>query len=115
MKKYFIFVFHFTLPIMITEQDKKFKEDWEKRRQMGRWLYGLKHGSVFGFVVFLLIHAYQLTEHSFSQVFLNLKAAEQLTTMVLAGITGYSTLKWWMNENMYQKIMEKSGESSKNR
>lgn len=96
---------------MITEQDKKFREDWEKRRRMGRWLYGLKHGSLFGFVIFLLINAYQLTEHSFSEVFMNLKAAEQLSTMVLAGITGYSTLKWWMNENMYKKILEKTNES----
>lgn len=37
----------------------------------------LKNGSAFGTVIFLLINAYQLTEQSFSDVFLQKEAVEQ--------------------------------------
>lgn len=92
----------------MTDQDRKFKEAWEVRRQMGRWLYGLKHGSLFGLVVFLLINLYKLKDNTFTEVFFSVSALEQLTTMLLAGIVGYSSLKWWMNENIYKKIMGRS-------
>lgn len=91
----------------MTDQDRKFKEEWEKKRILGRWIYGLKHGSVFGFIVFLLINLYRLKDTSFSDVFFTAKALEQLSTMLLAGIVGYSTVKWWMNENIYKKIIDK--------
>ena len=91
----------------MNDQDKKFKEMWEKRQQNGRWHYGLTRGSVFGFVVFVLINLYNLKDQTFAEVYTTPNAISQMLTMVLAGIVGYSTIKWWMNENIYKKIEEK--------
>jgi hypothetical protein len=91
----------------LNDQDKKFKETWEKRQIKGRWHYGLVNGSIFGFVVFVVINLFKLQDQSLSEVYFTAVALSQMLTMVLAGIIGYSTIKWWMNENIYKKIIDK--------
>jgi prolipoprotein diacylglyceryltransferase len=86
------------------DQDKKFKTQWEKTQLKGRWIYGLTHGSTFGFVVFILINLLRLKEESFNDIYLSQYAIKQMMTMIIAGILGYATLKWWMNQNIYKKI-----------
>ncbi|MBK8626232.1 MAG: hypothetical protein IPN86_11900 [Saprospiraceae bacterium] len=87
------------------DQDKKFKEKWEKIQLKGRWLYGLTHGTIFGFAIFIIINLFRLKNESFFEVYLNQFALNQMFTMILAGIFGYATLKWWMNQNIYKKIV----------
>lgn len=89
-------------------EDTKFKVQWEKTRSKGRIMYGLRNGSVFGFVMFLLINLFELKEHSFRETFLSQHAIYQMVYMVIAGIIGYSTIKWWMNENIHKKIIGKT-------
>ena len=36
-----------------------------------------------------------------------IEAFEQMATMVLAGIIGYGSVKWWVNQKVYNKIIEK--------
>lgn len=89
------------------DQDKKFMQEWEKSREKGRWYYGLTHGTLFGFVIFILVNLFKLKDMSIVDVFFTEKAMIQLLTMVLAGFLGYSTVKWWMNQNIYNKIIYK--------
>jgi hypothetical protein len=89
------------------DQDKKFKEFWEKTQKKGRWLYGLTHGTFFGFVVFIVINLFSLKSQSIQETFFTTGALIQMITMVFAGFLGYSTLKWWMNQNIYKKILLK--------
>ncbi len=91
----------------MNNQDKKFKIVWEKRQQKGRWHYGLVNGSIFGFVVFIIINLFSLKDQALTDVYFTSAALSKMLTMVLAGIVGYSTIKWWMNENIYKKIIEK--------
>lgn len=91
----------------MNDQDKIFKEQWDKTRLKGRLVYGLTHGSLFGFVIFVLINLFKLKDQNFIDVFFTKSAIEQLITMVIAGIIGYATLKWWMNQNIYNKIIDK--------
>ena len=95
------------------EGDKKFKEQWEKTLNEGRIRYSLIHGSIFGFAVFVILNLWNLKDKSFSEVYFNTKALEQALTMILAGIVGYGTIKWWMNQSIYKKILqrEKDGHS----
>jgi hypothetical protein len=89
------------------EGDKKFKAQWEKTRNDGRIRYALIHGSIFGLIVFVVINLWSLKDQSFQDVFLSRRALDQGMTMVLAGILGYGTIKWWMNENIYKKIISR--------
>jgi prolipoprotein diacylglyceryltransferase len=91
----------------MNDQDRKFKELWEKRKTKGRWKYGLVHGSAFGFLVFVVINLLNLKDQSISEVYFNNVALSQMLTMVLAGILGYSSVKWWMNEKIYKRIADK--------
>jgi hypothetical protein len=88
-------------------QDKQFKETWERNLIKGRWHYGLTHGSIFGFVIFVIINLFDLKSQSISETYFTSRALYQMITMVFAGILGYSTIKWWMNQNIYKKIIEK--------
>ena len=97
---------HLQLATM-NDQDKKFKISWENRQQKGKWNYGLVHGSLFGLMVFIIINLLSLKDQKLSDVYLTSAALSQMLTMILAGIVGYSTIKWWMNENNYKKIIEK--------
>ena len=110
INSYFCTKYYF--PIM-NEQDRKFKELWEKRQLQGRFQYGLVNGSFFGFMVFIIINLFSLKEKSFQDVYLTYDALSQMLTMVLAGIIGYSTLKWWMNQNIYNKIIEREKNGGK--
>jgi hypothetical protein len=94
------------------EQDQKFKKAWEKTQLKGRWHYGLTHGSIFGAVVFILLNLIKLKENNFIEVYFTVSALEQLLTMILAGILGYATIKWWMNQNIYRKIIDKERNQS---
>ena len=91
----------------MNEQDKKFKEQWEKTIANGRIRYSLLHGSTFGFAIFILVNMFSLKEQSFKEIFFTSAAFEQMTFMVLAGILGYGTLKWWVNQKVYNKILDK--------
>ncbi len=97
----------------MNEQDRKFKELWEKRQLQGRFQYGLVNGSFFGFMVFIIINLFSLKEKSFQDVYLTYDALSQMLTMVLAGIIGYVTLKWWMNQKIYNKIIEREKNGGK--
>lgn len=90
----------------MTDQDKKFKEYWDKVRANGRLKYALINGAVFGFGVFVVLNLWYLKDLSVLEVYGTRKALEQMLTMILAGILGYGTLKWWMNERIYKKIMD---------
>ena len=92
------------------KQDKKFKDQWDKVRTKGRLMYSITHGSVFGFVIFILINLFELKNEPIQNVFFTMQAMEQMITMVLAGIIGYGTLKWWINQNMYNKIIAEEKE-----
>lgn len=94
------------------DQDQKFKKTWEKTQLKGRWHYGLTHGSIFGAVVFILLNLIKLKEKNFIDVYFTVPALEQLFTMILAGILGYATIKWWMNQNIYRKIIDKERNQS---
>ena len=50
---------------------------------------------------------FSLKEQSFKEIFFTSTAFEQMTFMVLAGILGYGTLKWWVNQKVYNKILDK--------
>ncbi len=89
------------------DQDKKFKEFWEKTQNKGRWFYGLTHGTFFGFAVFIVINLFSLKSQSIQETFFTTSALIQMVTMVFAGFLGYSTIKWWMNQNIYKKILSK--------
>lgn len=99
----------------MTDADQKFKENWEKIKAKGRWQYAMTHGAMFGFVVFLIINLWYLKDKSFQEVFINQKAMEQMLTMTFAGIVGYGSIKWWMNEKIYKKItaLEKNDTKTK--
>ncbi|MBK6362327.1 MAG: hypothetical protein IPL63_08060 [Saprospiraceae bacterium] len=88
----------------MNDSDKRFKERWDSIRNGGRIRYALVHGAGFGFAVFVIINLWYLNDKSFSEVYLNQRAFEQMLTMVFAGILGYGTIKWWMNEKIYRKI-----------
>ena len=77
------------------------------RQQKGRWHYGLVNGSVFGLAVFVILNLLNLKDLPFTEVYLTASAISQMLTMVTAGIIGYSTIKWWMNKKIYNKIIEK--------
>jgi hypothetical protein len=96
------------------EGDKKFKEQWEKTLEGGRIRYALIHGSIFGFAVFVIVNLWSLKDQSFAEVFLSRRALDQAVAMVLAGILGYGTLKWWMNQNIYRKILQRETEDKAN-
>lgn len=89
----------------MTDSDRQFKERWEKIKEKGRLQYALIHGATFGFLVFLIINLWYLKDKSFQEVFVNQRAMEQMLTMLFAGIVGYGTIKWWMNERIYHKIL----------
>jgi hypothetical protein len=91
----------------MNEQDKIFKEQWEKTIEKGRIRYSLIHGSTFGFAIFILVNLFYLKEQSLKETYFTSDAFEQMTTMVLAGILGYGTLKWWVNQKVYDKILDK--------
>lgn len=91
----------------MNDQDKKFKDQWEKTLLKGRVLYSLMHGSLFGFAIFILVNLFELKETKITDVYFTTKALEQMATMILAGILGYGTLKWWINQKLYNKIIEK--------
>lgn len=95
---------------MMHEQDRRFVERWERYRTNGKWLYGLKFGSVFGFIVFIIINLWSLKDQSFTNVFFTSIALKQLISMVLGGILGYSLIAWTMNEKTYEKIMNREKE-----
>lgn len=89
----------------MTESDKKFKIRWERIKNKGRIRYALFHGATFGFFVFLIFNLWYLKDKSFDEVFIQRRALEQMLTMVLAGIVGFGTIKWWLNEKIYKKIV----------
>ncbi len=89
------------------ERDKRFVETWERQRVGGRWIYGLKYGSMFGFMFFVLMNLWYLKDQSFTEVYLSSRAIMQMASMVLGGILGYSLIAWYMNTNMYKKIMDR--------
>lgn len=95
------------------EGDLKFKTDWEKTRNGGRIRYALVHGSTFGIIIFLAINLWSLKDQSFQDVFMSRRALDQAVAMVLAGIVGYGTIKWWMNENIYKKILSREQSQEK--
>lgn len=99
----------------MTEAELKFKENWEKTKAKGRWKYALIHGATFGLAVFFIVNLWSLKDKSFQEVFINQRAFEQMLTMTFAGIVGYGTLKWWMNEKVYNKIvaLEKNEKQTK--
>jgi len=92
---------------MLTESDKKFKQDWENTMKKGRTYYGLVHGGTFGLVIFVLVNLFSLKDQSMMDVFWNFNALRQFLTMVLGGMVGYGTIKWWLNQRIYKKILEK--------
>ncbi|MBK9255345.1 MAG: hypothetical protein IPM42_07655 [Saprospiraceae bacterium] len=92
--------------------DQKFKDYWEKILLQGRWRYALINGSIFGFGIFIIINLFNLKDSSFSDVYLTRKALDQLATMILAGIIGYGSIKWWLNNNIYKKILKRAEEAS---
>ncbi|MEZ4909438.1 MAG: hypothetical protein R2774_01120 [Saprospiraceae bacterium] len=87
--------------------DAKFKENWDKVRAKGRWRYGLENGAIFGFLIFIIVNVLSLSNQSVTEVFLSPRAFTQMITMVIAGIAGYATIKWWLNERIYKRIEEK--------
>lgn len=89
------------------ENDIKFKQNWDKVRAKGRWRYGLENGAVFGFLIFVIVNVLSLRNQSINDVFFSPRAFGQMATMVFAGITGYATIKWWLNERIYKRIEEK--------
>jgi hypothetical protein len=91
----------------MTSEDKKFVAYWEKVQFQGRWVYALKHGAIFGFGVFILINVFLLANKSVTEVYFTRQALEQMLTMVLAGIVGYGTFKYWFNQKLYKKILSK--------
>ncbi len=97
----------------MTDSDRKFKERWEGIKLKGRGFYAFTHGAGFGFLVFLIINLYYLKDKSFQEVFVNQRAMEQMLTMVFAGILGYGTVKWWMNEKIYKKIIDLENQEKK--
>jgi len=96
----------------MSDQDKKFKDQWDKTLAKGRIIYGLTHGSVFGFAIFILVNMFELKDESVQNVFFTRQAFEQIGTMILAGIIGYSTVKWWINQKVYNKILNKEKSES---
>jgi hypothetical protein len=96
--------------VMMHEQDRRFVERWERQRTNGKWMYGLKFGSVFGFIVFIIINLWNLKDQPFTNVFFTSRALNQLISMVLGGILGYSLIAWTMNEKTYEKIMNREKE-----
>lgn len=90
----------------MTEQDKKFKEYWEKVKAGGRWKYMFIKGGLFGIGVFIFLNLFHLKDMSFAEIYGTRKAFEQMLTMVFAGILGYGTFKWWINERTYKQIIE---------
>ncbi len=91
----------------MNDQDKKFKDQWDKTRAKGRLMYSLTHGAVFGFAIFILVNLFELKDESIQNVYFTIEAFEQMATMVLAGIIGYGSIKWWVNQKVYNKIIEK--------
>ena len=89
------------------DQDRKFVDRWERQRKGGRWIYGLTNGPVFGFVIFIILNIWNLSDQSFSEIFLSAQAFNQLISMILGGILGFSLIAWGMNERTYEKIMER--------
>jgi hypothetical protein len=44
----------------MNDQDKKFKDQWDKTRAKGRLMYSFTHGALFGFSIFVLINIFEL-------------------------------------------------------
>ena len=62
----------------MNDSDKRFKERWDSIRNGGRIRYALVHGAGFGFAVFVIINLWYLNDKSFSEVYLNQRAFEQM-------------------------------------
>ncbi len=54
----------------MSDQDKKFKDQWDIIIAKGRIFYGLTQGSVFGFAIFILVNMFELKDESVQNVFL---------------------------------------------
>ncbi|KXK39037.1 MAG: hypothetical protein J5I52_09870 [Saprospiraceae bacterium] len=87
--------------------DKKFVHSWEKTRSKGRWIYGLTAGLPFGVFIFIIVNLLNLKNSSFAGVFLTQRAMVQLIEMLVFSVIGFATVKWWMNENTYKKIIDR--------
>ena len=98
---------------MMNEGDLKFKNYWEKIKLQGRIRYALINGAIFGFGVFIVLNLFYLKDKSIAEVYFQRDSLDQMVTMVLAGILGYGTIKWWLNERIYKKILKREeGENS---
>ena len=100
-------IFALLITLVMHEQDQRFVTRWERRRAGGRWMYGLKYGAIFGFIMFIVLNLWYLKDKSFEEVYLSSQAINQMGSMVLGGILGYSLIAWNMNQKTYQKIMDR--------
>jgi hypothetical protein len=91
----------------MNKQDAVFKEHWEKCIAKGRLNFGLVNGLPFGLGIFIITNLFKLQNYSFSDVYFTADALKQLRIMLSAGVIGYPSVKWWINQSIYLKILKK--------
>ena len=59
------------------------------------------------FYVFIIVNIWKSQLNTVLMKFLSPAAFLNCWTMLIAGIIGYATIKWWLNERIYKKIQDK--------
>jgi hypothetical protein len=99
---------------MMKESDKKFLATWEETRKKGLLHYILINGVIWGAVVFLFATLFDLTEKSFAEAYLSLKALGKFASFLVAGVFFYSPTMWWYYNWRYKSLKERKNEISGN-
>lgn len=91
------------------KNDRKFAEDWEKKREK-RWTRAILFSLIYGLLIFILIGLIDLSSKSIQEIYFTWTALFQLIILMLAGYFFGAFFIWTMHEERYKRILKKKKE-----
>ncbi len=84
-------------------ENEEFVRQWYKIRQKGFWRYALKTGGFWGLFMAIIMNLFDLSEHSFEEVFLSKSFLIDLIFWIVSGIFLFAGALWALNNYIYKR------------
>ena len=92
--------------------EESFIESWELVRKNGRNKYALRTGVLWSFFTAFLTKIFELSVHSFKEVYFTQSFLNYLALFILVGIVLFWQFIWNFNEKRYKSLKKKKENES---